>query len=51
MVDSFDVSTIVIDAGSGTCKAGLAGEDAPRCNFKTIVGRPRRGPGIYLNKF
>ncbi|VDM83318.1 unnamed protein product [Strongylus vulgaris] len=30
---------IVIDNGSGICKAGFAGEDAPRAVFPSIVGR------------
>jgi actin len=34
-------SAIVIDNGSGMCKAGFAGDDAPRAVFPTIVGRPR----------
>jgi len=33
--------TVVIDVGSGYCKAGLAGEDAPRCTFPSVVGRPK----------
>jgi actin beta/gamma 1 len=32
---------IVLDNGSGLCKAGFAGDDAPRCVFPSIVGRPR----------
>lgn len=35
------VSAIVIDNGSGYCKAGFAGEDAPKITFPSIVGRPR----------
>ncbi|TFY66046.1 hypothetical protein EVG20_g5047 [Dentipellis fragilis] len=31
----------VIDSGSGMCKAGFAGDDAPRAVFPSIVGRPR----------
>jgi len=34
-------TTLVIDVGSGNCKAGFAGEDAPRCVFPSIVGRPK----------
>jgi len=34
-------SAIVIDNGSGMCKAGFAGDDAPRAVFPSIVGRPR----------
>ncbi|KAI8804113.1 actin family [Cladochytrium replicatum] len=32
---------IIIDNGSGMCKAGFAGDDAPRAVFPSIVGRPR----------
>lgn len=32
---------MVIDNGSGMCKAGFAGDDAPRAVFPSIVGRPR----------
>jgi len=36
-----NVSVVVIDNGSGMCKAGFAGEDAPHALFPSIVGRPR----------
>ena len=36
-----DVVTLIIDNGSGMCKAGFAGDDAPRVVFPSIVGRPR----------
>jgi centractin len=32
---------IVIDNGSGTIRAGYAGEDSPRCFFPSYVGRPK----------
>mmetsp|Transcript_31258 Transcript_31258/g.66228 ORF Transcript_31258/g.66228 Transcript_31258/m.66228 type:complete len:376 (+) Transcript_31258:54-1181(+) len=32
---------LVVDNGSGACKAGFSGEDAPRSVFPSIVGRPR----------
>jgi actin-related protein len=32
---------LVVDNGSGMCKAGFAGDDAPRCVFPSIVGRPK----------
>lgn len=32
---------LVIDNGSGMCKAGISGEDAPRAVFPSIVGRPK----------
>ncbi|XP_033098856.1 actin-5-like [Anneissia japonica] len=34
-------TAIVIDNGSGMCKAGFGGDDAPRAVFPAIVGRPR----------
>ncbi|XP_019189770.1 PREDICTED: actin-related protein 4-like [Ipomoea nil] len=33
-----EVSAIVVDLGSHTCKAGYAGEDAPKAVFPSIVG-------------
>ncbi|XP_078334020.1 uncharacterized protein LOC144625711 [Crassostrea virginica] len=36
-----DVASVVIDNGSGMCKAGFAGDDAPRAVFPAITGRPR----------
>jgi actin len=38
---SDEVQALVIDNGSGMCKAGFAGDDAPRAVFPSIVGRPR----------
>ena len=38
---------IVIDSGSGMCKAGFAGADAPRAVFPAIVGRPKH-PGVLV---
>eukprot|EP01124_Arcella_intermedia_P003775 TRINITY_DN120_c0_g1_i5.p2 TRINITY_DN120_c0_g1~~TRINITY_DN120_c0_g1_i5.p2 ORF type:complete len:377 (+),score=97.44 TRINITY_DN120_c0_g1_i5:1621-2751(+) len=35
------VQALVVDNGSGMCKAGFAGDDAPRAVFPSIVGRPR----------
>ena len=32
---------VVIDNGSHTSKVGIAGEDAPRCTFPNILGRPK----------
>ena len=42
-----EVQAIVLDNGSGMCKAGIAGDDAPRAVFPSIVGRPRM-PGIII---
>ena len=36
-----EVAALVVDNGSGICKAGFAGDDAPRAVFPSIVGRPR----------
>ena len=36
-----EVLALVVDNGSGMCKAGFAGDDAPRAVFPSIVGRPR----------
>jgi len=36
-----DVAAVVVDNGSGMCKAGFAGDDAPRVVFSSIVGRLR----------
>ena len=41
MGDTDDVAALVVDNGSGMCKAGFAGDDAPRAVFPSIVGRPR----------
>jgi len=41
MADDEEVPAVVVDNGSGMCKAGFAGDDAPRTVFPSIVGRPR----------
>jgi len=40
-------AAIVIDNGSGMCKAGVAGDDAPKASFPSVVGRPKM-PGIMV---
>ena len=45
-----DVAALVIDNGSGMCKAGFAGDDAPRAVFPSIVGRPRHQVLIFSLK-
>ena len=42
-----DVAALVCDNGSGMCKAGFAGDDAPRAVFPSIVGRPKY-PGVMV---
>lgn len=43
MADSADLHNvpIVLDNGSGTIRAGFAGEDAPKAYFPSYVGRPK----------
>ncbi len=51
-------STVVIDAGGGILKAGLAGEVAPRSTLPSVIGVPRRfsqdlsqiGRGYYVGE-
>jgi len=47
MADDDDVAALVVDNGSGMCKAGMSGDDAPRAVFPSIVGRPKM-PGIMV---
>lgn len=41
MVAEEDKKPLVIDNGSGMCKAGISGDDAPRAVFPSIIGKPR----------
>ena len=36
-----DILALVVDNGSGMCKAGFAGDEAPRAVFPSLIGRPR----------
>jgi len=36
-----EVQPLVVDNGSGMCKAGFSGDDAPRAVFPSIVGRAK----------
>jgi len=40
-MSSEGAQALVVDNGSGMCKAGFAGDDAPRAVFPSIVGRPK----------
>ncbi|KAG9414383.1 Actin, aortic smooth muscle [Aphanomyces cochlioides] len=42
-----EIQALVDDNGSGMCKAGFAGDDAPRAVFPSIAGRPKH-PGIMV---
>ena len=44
-----DVAALVVDNGSGMCKAGFAGDDAPRAVFPSIVGRPRHQVSFFFH--
>ena len=39
--EALDTHAVVIDAGSGSVKAGFSGNDAPQVVFPTVVGRLR----------
>lgn len=41
MAELLHNAPIVIDNGSGTIRAGFAGDDTPKCNFPAFVGRPK----------
>lgn len=41
MTENLHNAPIVLDNGSGTTRAGFAGEDVPKCYFPSFVGRPK----------
>ena len=41
MAEESAAQALVVDNGSGMCKAGFSGDDAPRAVFPSVVGRPR----------
>ena len=41
MGDGGSPPAVVVDNGSGLCKAGFSGDDAPCVTFASVVGRPR----------
>ena len=40
------IATLVIDNGSGMCKAGFSTDDAPRAIFPSVVGIPKYMPAV-----
>ena len=50
MCDDDDVAALVVDNGSGVCKAGFAGDDAPRTVFSSTIGRPRTVASVDLGQ-
>ena len=43
-----EIAAVVIDNGSGMCKAGFAGDDAPRAVFPAVTGRARYDVSAYI---
>lgn len=41
MTDTLHNAPVVLDNGSGTIRAGFAGEDLPKSYFPSFVGRPK----------
>ncbi|UYV75203.1 hypothetical protein LAZ67_12002896 [Cordylochernes scorpioides] len=41
-MDDHDIPAVIIDNGSGLCKAGFSGDDAPRVVVPSVVGRVRQ---------
>ena len=39
----------MIDNGSGLCKAGFAGDDAPRAVFLSVAGRPDQSATVGMD--
>ncbi|ETO31847.1 hypothetical protein RFI_05269 [Reticulomyxa filosa] len=44
-----EMPSYVIDNGSGTIKAGVGGDDAPKAIFRPVVGQPRHGIQKYAS--
>lgn len=44
-----DFTPLIIDNGSGMCKAGFVGEDKPKTVFPSVVGRPYYQVNIVNN--
>jgi len=44
-MDDDEAQVLVVDNGSGSIKAGFAGDDAPRAVIPAVVGRPRHQGG------
>ena len=40
-IDQIENPAVVLDNGSGMCKAGFGGDDAPRAVFPAMVGRAK----------
>jgi len=40
--EDYDEVVVIIDNGSGTCKAGLSTDEAPTHTFPEVIGKPRK---------
>jgi len=40
--EDYDEVVVIIDNGSGTCKAGLSTDEVPRHTFPEVIGKPRK---------
>ena len=49
MFEENNLNPIVMDNGSSMCKAGFAGDDAPRAVFSCVVGRPKANLKIVMS--
>eukprot|EP01054_Gregarina_sp_Poly1_P004850 Gregarina_sp_Poly_1__4849@NODE_2581_length_1949_cov_337_827843_g1621_i1_p1_GENE_NODE_2581_length_1949_cov_337_827843_g1621_i1NODE_2581_length_1949_cov_337_827843_g1621_i1_p1_ORF_typecomplete_len395_score43_61Actin/PF00022_19/5_2e122MreB_Mbl/PF06723_13/0_0067BcrAD_BadFG/PF01869_20/98BcrAD_BadFG/PF01869_20/4_2_NODE_2581_length_1949_cov_337_827843_g1621_i1651249 len=49
MADLEDLQPVIVDNGSSTIKAGIAGRDAPSCVFPCVMGRPKHD-GIVVER-
>ncbi|KAL3313618.1 Actin, aortic smooth muscle [Cichlidogyrus casuarinus] len=50
MDSEIKATSVIVDLGSGVCKAGFGGDDAPRCTIPTLVGRPLHNQYIKLDR-
>lgn len=48
MAEESHANAVVIDNGSGMCKAGVAGDDSPSVCFPSIVGRPKNQGQVMI---
>ena len=46
-----DVAALVVDNGSGMCKAGFAGDDAPRYVKRYLKKMANRSKGMKYSKY
>lgn len=47
-MSSAEKDAVVIDNGSGMCKAGFASNESPTAVFSSVLGRPRKIIGVKV---